>query len=162
MRPPLLQTGPPFVGGYVYFCKRLHVSMHVSCTTPLRKHKNMKHWKRSSLMLDFKHSNNWPWIKEVQYLQCQICSNIISLHNDPLLVENNWLWACHPGGGGRVHTKFARMCVSKTDGHRSFLGSIWVKWVNLFSLNMGIGGGGGASHSIWVFTEPGTESRVWK
>ena len=30
------------------------------------------------------------------------------------------------------------MCVSKSDGHGSFFGSKCVKWVSLFSLNMGI------------------------
>ena len=28
-----------------------------------------------------------------------------------------------PGGGGRLHTNFTRMCVSKSDGNGSFLGS---------------------------------------
>ena len=31
------------------------------------------------------------------------------------------LRSCKPGGGGGLHTKFARMCVSKSDGHGSFL-----------------------------------------
>ena len=50
------------------------------------------------------------------------------------------LWAAHSyiwSPGGRLHTKFTRMCVSKSDGHGSFFGFKWVKWVSLFPLNMG-------------------------